>query len=98
MANVSVKQKINASISGKRELTGSINRNETVSGNVNVGQVYTQNVDEYTGDYDVTPKAIAQVLETKQKLMTDDVRIRKIPFHEVSNPHGGTTITIGKDI
>lgn len=58
-------------------------------------QVTIEKVDRYEGDYDVTPKVEAQRLETKEKLMADDVRIKAIPFFEVSNNSGGDTIYIG---
>lgn len=48
----------------------------------------------YTGDYDVIPKVVDQVLETKNLSMTDDVTVKEIPTHEVSNDYG-TTIIIG---
>ena len=48
----------------------------------------------YTGDYDVIPKVVDQVLETKNLGMTDDVTVKEIPMHEVSNDYG-TTIIIG---
>lgn len=48
----------------------------------------------YTGDYEVIPKVVDQVLETKNLSMTDDVTVREIPIHEVSN-NFGTTIIIG---
>jgi hypothetical protein len=48
----------------------------------------------YTGDYDVIPKVVDQVLETKNLSMTDDVTVKEIPMHEVSNDYG-TTIIIG---
>ena len=48
----------------------------------------------YTGDYEVTPKSVSQVLETKNLSMTDDVTVKEIPIHEVSN-NFGTTIIIG---
>ena len=49
----------------------------------------------FTGSYEVTPKVEAQTLETKDKLMSEDVHIKSIPYYEVSNPQGGTTIIIG---
>jgi hypothetical protein len=49
----------------------------------------------YEGDYVVTPQAEGQVLKTAQKLMRDDVTIEAIPFFEVSNNSGGTTVYIG---
>ena len=52
----------------------------------------------YEGDYIVTPKVSAQILETKQKVMTDDLTIMEIPFFNVSNTSGGSTVYIGKEI
>lgn len=49
----------------------------------------------YTGSYDVTPMVEPQSLETKEKLMTDDVRINQIPYYEVGNTSGGSTVYIG---
>lgn len=54
--------------------------------------------DIYEDSYEIIPKTTEQVMETKQKLMADDVTIRKIPFYETSNNTGGTTITIGKEV
>ena len=48
----------------------------------------------YTGDYEVIPKVVDQVLETKNLSMTDNVTVMEIPTHEVSNDYG-TTIIIG---
>lgn len=49
----------------------------------------------YDGSYEVTPRFYEQVLETKEKLMIDDVTVEVIPAHEVTNPAGGLTVTIG---
>lgn len=48
----------------------------------------------YDGEYEVTPKIIEQVLETKYKSMSDNVVVKEIPYQEVSNPKG-LTVTIG---
>lgn len=50
---------------------------------------------EYEGPYEVTPHFYEQQLQTKSKLMTDDVTVEIIPAHEVTNPQGGLTVTIG---
>ena len=52
-------------------------------------------VDPYTGNYEVIPKTTAQILETAQKLMTDDLTVKAIPYYEVSNNQGGLTVVIG---
>lgn len=49
----------------------------------------------YSGDYEVDPRKVDQVLETKNKSMRDDVVVNSINYLEVSNPQGGMTATIG---
>lgn len=51
----------------------------------------------YTGTYTVTPDVEPITLATKDKLMADDVTVKKIPLWETSNTQGGTTILIGGD-
>ena len=48
----------------------------------------------YEGAYEVTPDVSEQKLETKQKIMRDDVIIKEIPFFETSNNTVGTTVYI----
>ena len=52
-------------------------------------------VPQYAGDYEVTPKVSEQTLPTAQKFLARDVKIERIPYFEVSNNSGGTTVTIG---
>lgn len=49
----------------------------------------------YSGAYEVTPKFEVQTLKTADRLLTKDVIIEEIPYAEVSNNAGGTTVTIG---
>lgn len=50
----------------------------------------------YDGEYTVTPLADGeQTLLTKGKYNTRDITVKKIPYYEVSNDEGGTTINIG---
>ena len=53
---------------------------------------------DYTDSYEVTPKTTEQVLQTKDKHLTDDVTIKSIPFFEVSNTAGGSTVYIGSEV
>ena len=54
---------------------------------------------KYEGSYLITPSTDQDVvLKTKDKLMTDDLTLKKIPFHETSNDSGGVTIYIGKEV
>lgn len=49
----------------------------------------------YDGPYQVTPRKVEQVLDTKNKSMRDDIVVDPITYLEVSNPQGGKTATIG---
>lgn len=88
-----------------RELIGAITQ-QNINGSVmqqclkaNISAIKTRPTAEYyKGDYEVTPLITAQVLPTNDKLMMDDLTIRKIPLYEVSNNVGGTTVTIGKEV
>ena len=59
---------------------------------VNVPQIGGE---EYAGDYRVIPKFTEKVLQTKNKLMKDNVSISPIEVARVTNPSGGTTVYIG---
>lgn len=52
-------------------------------------------IQEYEGEYIITPSGEIQVLETNQKKMQDDVTVLAIPYDEVSNIAGGKTAIIG---
>lgn len=54
--------------------------------------------ERYEGSYKVVPSAEEQLLDTKDKYMTDDVRITSIPYFDVGNPAGGSTVYIGTEI
>lgn len=52
----------------------------------------------YKGEYKITPKTESQTLATAQKKMSDNLVVKAIPYYEVSNTAGGTTVTIGKEL
>ncbi|MBP3647192.1 MAG: hypothetical protein J6K55_12305 [Clostridia bacterium] len=54
--------------------------------------------DPYTGSYEITPKVDAQILPTAQKLMTEDLTVKAIPFFDVSNNSGGRTVYIAREV
>lgn len=52
--------------------------------------------EKYTGLYTVTPATYnEQILGTKNKTMSDNVTVERIPVYEVANNSGGNTLTIG---
>lgn len=48
----------------------------------------------YDGSYDIIPQITAQILGAKDRHMVDDLLVREIPYHEVSNIQRGTTVII----
>lgn len=59
-----------------------------------IGMCYTVITgDRYMGEYSVIPKTIIQYLYTKDKVMSNDVTVYEIPYHETANEYG-TTVSI----
>lgn len=63
-----------------------------------VTEVSHDGVQEYTGPYEATPKVTAQTLPTKDKLLAQDVTVKEIPYFDVSNTSGGSTVYIGNEV
>ena len=74
-----------------QKITATI-RSPTIQADVYRATYTQETVPEYTGAYDVTPKTVAQTLETKDKKMKDKVSVLAIPYFEVSNTDGITVI------
>ena len=79
-----------------------IRANASLSGDVqagaSLGQTVIQFVGEtnpYTGSYTIDPDFEGQVLQTRQKYMTDNVTVNPIQVESVSNISGGRTVYIG---
>lgn len=49
----------------------------------------------YAGTYDVVPAVTEQILHTANNILDKDIKVDKIPYAEVSNNVGGSTVTIG---
>lgn len=60
------------------------------------GEIFVVGTGEiYDGEYEVTPRVYQQILETKDKLMQDDVIVHVIPIAKTLNTSNGYTATIG---
>lgn len=69
-----------------------------IVGRLSNGLVREQTIEEYDGEYQVTSRANASYqLETKNKLLVENIEVKEIPYYETSNNSGGVTIYIGKD-
>ena len=60
--------------------------------------VGTAAADPYEGAYVIIPKTTDQSLDTERKLMLQDLLVKQIPFYDVSNAAGGSTIIIGNEV
>lgn len=49
----------------------------------------------YDGPYRITSAFHLQTLNTKLKIMKEDINVDPMPYSEVSNPAGGLTVNIG---
>ena len=86
---------ITGRIDGSCVLHGTIHSSGQLTGTISLPHLTPPIYPVYEGEYSVTPRFVEQKLETKDKLMTDDVTVEIIPAHEVTNPAGGLTVTIG---
>lgn len=58
-------------------------------------EISASDVETYRGDYIVEPDFTEQVLATKNKMLTDNVKVSAIEVQRVSNTSGGRTVYIG---
>lgn len=73
-------------------LEGEISPAPTIQGEVNGNFNYQS----YTGDYTITPAFRETVeLQTKDRVLNDNVVVKEIPYYETPTLEGGTTIYIG---
>lgn len=63
-----------------------------------VGTGEESDIEIYNGPYSVTPAIIEQTLETARKMMTANMKVKEIPYAEVSNTANGITATIGNEV
>ena len=81
---------LTGTINGSSELVGIIQSAQFLRGMIAISGAE----DSYDGGYIVTPRVHAQTLNTKNKLMKDNVSVLAIPYYETSNL-SGKTVYIG---
>ena len=52
----------------------------------------------YVGPYEITPAVELQMIPTALKFMTNDMTINAIPYFDVGNTAGGSTVYIGSEV
>ena len=81
---------LTGTINGSSELVGIIQTAQFLRGMIAISGAE----DSYDDDYIITPHVYAQTLNTKNKLMKDNVSVLAIPYYETSNL-SGKTVYIG---
>lgn len=89
---------VRINVSSSPSVTFRFGQTDSLAMAVELGRPVYMGGDPYEGPYDVTPKVTAQTLPTAKKFMQEDVSIRAIPYFDVSNPAGGNTIYIAKEV
>lgn len=79
-------------------LVGILRKRQSMVGSAHINTVVSPDLPIYAGTYEVTPDTKEQTLPTANKVMREDLTIKKIPYAEVSNSSGGTTVTIGNEV
>lgn len=81
MSDIKALDSISGTISGKCELAGSL--------------CVMDEYDAYAGSYEIVPKALeSQTLETRNKVMKQDLVVKEVPYWETSNDANGKTAYI----
>lgn len=89
---------VRINVSSSPSVTFRFGQTDSIAMAVELGRPVYMGGDPYEGPYDVTPKVTAQTLPTAKKFMQEDVSVRAIPYFDVSNPAGGNTIYIAKEV
>lgn len=85
--------KITGKITAVASISGNLSAQGNLSGTIRVSG--TSRVEEYDGEYTVTPRLAEQTLPTGGKKMRDDLTVLEIPVVLTSNNYGGKTVVIG---
>lgn len=77
-------------------IKGILSVRPVMSGKLTVPTVVVPN--PYEGSYDITPLAHETViLNTRNKTLSDDVTVLKVPYYETSNIFDGETVYIADE-
>ena len=61
-------------------------------------EIVDADVPIYDGEYTITPDVDGQTVGTAGKMMREDLTVEAIPYFDVSNVSGGSTVYIGGSI
>lgn len=61
-------------------------------------EVLQEGLDAYEGEYEITPTVKGRTLETAKKFVEADIVIKEIPYFDVGNTSGGSTVYIANEL
>ncbi|MBQ3759273.1 MAG: hypothetical protein II876_07440 [Synergistaceae bacterium] len=88
---------VSGEVTAHETLEGDVTAVGTLEGLIQVGHLSSADYLPYEGAYEVDPLTTEQKLSTKDKVLTGDIKVLGIGYHEVSNVSGGQTVTIGRE-
>lgn len=90
---ITIKPFIIGKLQKNKEIQGALFSFSSVQGNMLIPQKQANpQYDFYMSVTEVTPSFFKQVLETKNKIVTKNIKINQIPVYETSNSFGTTFI------
>ena len=85
MSDIKALDSLSGTISGECELAGNL--------------CVTQEYDAYDDSYEIVPKAFqSQILETKDRVMKENLVVKEVPYWVTSNESNGETAYIAEKI
>lgn len=85
---------ISGSLNTNLNIVGSLNSINNIIGNIGIGGV---EYPDYSGEYEITPQVESQTLQTKNRILRENMQVKEIPYYETSNLYG-ETIYIGSEV
>ena len=93
--NISSTININGLLKNNNNLNSNIQSNTNISAKLTVGG--SSSYLDYSGSYDIIPNQEDQTLQTKDKILRENMLVEKIPYFETSNEYG-ETVYIGSEV
>lgn len=91
MSGIKAFESLSGRISSGCTLSGTLSCEGGLSGKVSIPNNYKR----YDGNYEAVPNAFnTQTLPTANKLLTQDIVVKKVPYYETSNIQQGITVYI----
>lgn len=91
-------EKIIGKIRAAPRLKGKIKKEISLQGKLKYSSYVINDAEIYEGEHIITPKPFQQQeLETKDKILKENIKVKEIPYFETSNIYGNT-VYIGSEV